>query len=322
MRLACAAAIAAVAAGGLRAGLEDCYVTRTVTVRAYDNADVELGRDDVRDVTLYVFDGEGRFVEAIPTHVGEPVAVTAPAGCDVDLIAWGDLGSGTQDVRGGGAWKGDYSVNLLPDPLQRQGYASPGDLFRGELAVRWGWAQDGGTRAAAAGDGTGTTAPEERAQESGTRAVTVQGGGVTLPMRRAVGSLTVTFRNLAAFVGPDDDLRIVARGTASSIGFDGVAGGDPAAYYPQGSFTEEGDYVVPAFNVIPGADVAIEIYVDGEPVASITENGDGGPISTENGLLTNVLIESGGIPNLYESGVLDVSVSLTPWGVYELWKEF
>jgi hypothetical protein len=299
MRLVCAAALTAAASGCIREGLEDCYVTRTVTVRAYDNADAELGRDEVRDVTLYVFDGEGRFVEAIPARLGEPVAVTAPAGCDVDLIAWGNLGSGTQDVSGDGAWKGNYSVNLLPDPLQRPGHASPGDLFRGELAVRWEWAR-----------------------ESGTRAVTVQGDDVTLPVRRAVGSLTVTFRNLAAFVGPDDDLRIVARGADASIDFDGVAGGSPAAYYPPGSFTEEGDYVVPAFNVIPGADVAIEMYIDGELIAAITENGEGGPIRTDNGLLTNVLIESGGIPNLYESGVLDVSVSLTPWGVYELWKEF
>lgn len=294
LRLACAASVAAASAGCIEDDRHNCLTTRSVVVRAFDNAGAELGPDEVEDVQLWVFDQRLRLVETIPARVGERVAVTTATGHDLHLVAWGNLGSGMQRVNAAGVCKGEHCVELLPDPLHAGGHASPGYLFHGALPV------------------SGVTAKEN------TRAI-VQDGTITLPVHCAVGSMTVTLRDIPGLEGREDDrYHVVVRETVSSIDFYGRAGGGPAAYSPGWSFRNGPDgseLFVPAFNLIPGEGATIEIYRDGELAFVITGDGHGNPIVVERGLMTNVLVDG-------DRAVLDVRVSLTPWGSYELWKEF
>jgi hypothetical protein len=261
---------------------------------------VELGADRVRDVTLWLFDGEGRFLETVPARVGEPVDVTVPVDCEVEVVAWGNLGSRLQDVSEGGVWKDEYRVNLIPDHVNGQGHASPDDLYHGRM-----------------------TLPAQNAE-----AATRQEDETTLPIRCVVSGVTVTLRNLELLTGYDDwdELNVVVRETVSWLDFDGAAGGDPAAYYPAGSFVEgagDSEFFVPLFNIIPGKrGLVIEVYGGGELLFSVTGDTYGNPILPQQGGATNVLVDASEHGDKGERGLIEVQIALMPWGEYNLWMEF
>jgi hypothetical protein len=296
LRLACIVFLAAFA-GCVKEDVEHCFVTRTVVVKAYDNDGAELGPTDVHEVTLYLFDGDGRFLETLPARIGRPVEVKIPAGCDIDMVAWGNLKSGLQDVREDGLRKEDYSVNLMALSSNGSGHASPDDLYYGGIVLT---EEEYG-------------APATRLEEE-----------IIIPMHCVVGSVTITLRNLEELADHErDGLRVVVRETVSSIDFYGVASGGPAAYHPEGSLVDDGGgmaFFVPLFNVIPGPGLVIDIYGGDELLFSVNRDADGNPIVPEQGLSTNVLINNYGRQDAI--WLLEVSVVLTPWGMYQLWKDF
>ena len=290
--LLCGMAAAVAATGCIKDDLSGCAETRHLTVRAYARqGDArELGTDEVKDVKLFLFDGDGRFLRGIDTRVGERVGVDIPPGETVRVVAWGNLGQDGQSHTqpGEGDMLGGCLVGLLRDVRSPEHSLPPADLFRGDIVL-------------ADPSGAGETA---------------------LPIYREVGGMAVTVRNLKAFAGfPDDDYRVVVRGTFSGIAFDGRRSGDGASYQPVGAFSpgvNNPDHLTPPFNLIPEEEeesgVTIDIYHGDRLVASVSCDGEGNPIMVEKGRLTNVLVD-------LRASVL-ATLSLTDWGNYVAWKEF
>lgn len=281
--------------GCIREGAVDCEVVRMVTVRAYDANGVELGAETVREITLWVFDENLHFVETISTSIGTPTAVTSWFGCDIHIVAWGNLMSGNQQVNVGGAHKDSHTVSLVPHSSATGVYTSPNDLFHGKIDLPWR-------------DITGAT----------TRGI-VFTEEVTLPVTRAVGSMTITVHG---DISRDHNYSMAVKGTASMLDFNGLSIGEAATYHLVGGWkTDAEEYFVPAFNLIPGSGSAtVEMYQDNTKILAVNHDKYGTPITTSRDRLTNVLLEikSGGGGDY----TVNIRVSLKPWNVYDLWKEF
>lgn len=279
-------ALALLMSGCLKENTDDCDVSHTLTVRAYDNSGVELTQGEVSDVRLFVFDAGLRFVERIDTQVGQKVTVKATGDGDMHVIGWGNLGGGQEDSATpvAGEHINNCLVSLKP-AMQTSTYVlSPDDLFRG-----------------------GITVPANE-----------KSGDKILPVYRETGSMTITVRNLKTFAGYDDDnYSIAVRETYSVIDFYGKLSGDKVGYRPEGSFVANGnkvEYYAPAFNMLPEESIRLDIYHGTQLIATVSNDSSGNPIIVQKGVLTNVLIELG--------AQLSVSVALTDWGNEQVWKEF
>lgn len=288
LRMLCLWALAFSMTGCLKEDLSDCFDSYTFKVKAYNNEGAELSRDDVSDVILYVFDSDMRFMERINTHVGESVTIKSSDNGSIHVVGWGNLGGDRQShtTPAVGDHKDDLMVELLSDTRLRSTsfLLSPDDLFHGEITV-------------------------SREKQSGEK---------ILPIYRKAGSMTITVRNLKNFTGyDDDDFSIVVRETYSQIDFYGNLTGEKAAYRPDGSFVTNGnreEYYVPPFNMMPSAEIFIDIYHGSELIISVSSDSQGNAITVEEGLLTNVLIDL--------KALLNVSLTLTDWGNEQYWKEF
>lgn len=286
LRIMCLAALALSVTSCLKEDLTDCYDSYTLKVKAYNNEGGVLTRKDVQDVILYVFDSDYHFVERIDTRVEESVTITTKNKKGLHIVGWGNLGSNLQDYTDPevGTHKDECQVSLLADARRANFALSPADLFRGEITV----------------------GKEERKGET------------ILPVYRETGSMTITVRNLKPFAGFDDDnYSVVVRETASAIDFSGSHSGEMVSYAPDGLFvlnSGKEDYYVPPFNKLPSSGLYIDIYHGTRLVVSVSADNAGNAIKVEKGLLTNVLIDL--------KALVSVSLSLTPWGEEQFWKEF
>jgi hypothetical protein len=270
--------------------LSDCDVPHSITVRAYvRGSNAELGADDVKDLSLFVFDGESRFMYRIETAIGERVTLYAPRGEDLHIVAWGNLKEGAQTFTEPepGDLLIDYLVELLP-LTQASGprfAGSPGDLFRGEITI---------------------TSDEFRGEK-------------ILPIYREVGSMAITLRNLKAFTGyNDNNFSVAIRETYSVMDFSGRMKGGMVSYQPVGTFVNNvsrDEYQIPPFNMFPEeTGVMIDIFHGDELIATISTDRSRNPIIVEKDKLTNVLIEL--------KASVSVGVELSGWGETVTWKEF
>lgn len=288
LRLMFALTWVASATGCIKEDLSDCNnASHTFTVRAYDSSGGELSQSDVQDVALYIFNSSLCFVECIDAQIGQNVQVQIPGGEDIHIVAWGNLKGGSQKCTtpSVGDHKDVCFINLLPHTRSLNYSISPDDLFRGEITVS-----------------------KEK-----------QSGEKVLPIYRETGNMTIIVRNLKTFTGfNDDNYAVEVRETHSIIDFYGNLSGDKVAYRPAGSFlttNNREEYDVPPFNLMPeDTGIYIDIYHNGGLVTTVSQDGNGNPITVQKGKLTNVLIDL--------KATLNVSVSLTAWGEREMWKEF
>lgn len=277
--------VAAFALGGcIREDRDDCPPESVhFMVKAYAESGAEVTEDEVRDVILYVFDGELHFVERIETELGTLVEVRPPADGQINIIAWGNLGGGNQTVPVllPGDNKNTALVRLLEDTRATATPHHPcDDLFFGEVSV------------------------SDIRQE----------GNVLIPMHRKAGSMTVSVRKLKEYTGfADDDFSVVVRETFNSIDFDGNCIGSMASYRPSCAFATDGVLKIPIFNMIPGTGLSIDLYHGQDLIYTASVSG-GEPIDVIAGKLTNVLIDF--------TGNISVSVTVTSWGQQQVWKDF
>lgn len=268
---------------------DDCPEIYTLVVKAYDIYNRELFSEEVVDISLFVFDSNGVFLERVETRTHEAISIQNPTVEPVHLVAWGNV---THEYHAYSAMSpGDTKdrgfLYLLPDPRSEFLSLSPNDLFWGEIDI------------------------------SGKEPM---GESVVLPVYRQVGSLSVTVRGLKAFTGnADDDYSVVVRGSCSVLDFFGQLSGDQVIYWPAGTYTiaddDQDEFHVPPFRLFPetGA-ITIDIYRGSQLITSVSENADGTSIAIQTEMQTNVLIDL--------KAIVSVSVSLTSWGEEHVWKEF
>ncbi|MDR0421448.1 MAG: FimB/Mfa2 family fimbrial subunit [Proteiniphilum sp.] len=280
-------ALTASFAGCLKENLEDCL---SITVQAHDrSSDVELDTNNIKDLSLFLFNNDFRFMYKIDASMKKKVTILGNRDRELYIVAWGNLRQGSQtftDPR-----PGDLLTDCFVELRSRTRATaspyvdSPDDLFRGGITI------------------------------AGSKSK----GGKVISMYREVGSMTVTLRNLKSFTGYDDNnFRMVVRETPSMMNFNGKMTGDMIAYLPVVSLvnnrnTEE--YHVPPFNMFPKEGVMIDVFHGDELIATVSKDSStGNSINVKRGGLTNVLIDL--------KSAVNVSVEMTEWGRLYMWKEF
>ena len=262
-----------------------------LTVKAYDQNNTELTTDVVKDVDLYLFDSQKRFLKQMKAPLNTSIVLDLSditEETQFHIVGWGNVSDGKQSFPQPqvGDKMEDCFVKLLTDEASFT--LPPTDLFRGDVPLVF-------------------SATNSGSQE------------LLLPMSRQTGSLTVTVLGLKEFYGEaDDNYSLVVRSVGSSIAFNGTLPNDPVSYKPAGAFSTEGgkeEYEVPIFNILPCDGIFIDIYHGTDLVTTLSASNEGLPIDIKQGELTNVLI------NLRDAK-LDINVSLTQWGEKQLWKEF
>lgn len=290
------AAFALAATACAREDMSDCKVVYLIRPVSYGADNEKLDNTECRDVLLYVFNSDNRFVREIETSAGELVEIEARRSDNIYIVGWGNVQDGSVHRC---ALAADDHISGGFVQLTRRGsetpqiYNSPADLFHGTVAA----------------------ADEDINTEK------------ELPVYRKTGTMAITLRKIKEYTeSEDDDYRVVVRETRASYDFDGELQGDKiAAYQPDGALrvvagSSKVEYFVPAFNMAPDSDgVTIDIYHAGVLIRTVTMYypvpGEAAqPVTVEAGRLTNVLIDFG--------SSLGVSVEMSQWGEYHKWKEF
>lgn len=272
-------------AGCTKEDISLCPNKVAIVVRAYAPDEGELtGSDCPRNAVVYVFDNEGLFSRLIETAVGAEVIVEVPQGETLTLVAWAET-KGIDDMF----------------PLLTPGLHTPADCSAGLVP----------TRSAL----TVCDSPDDLFNgniQIDSKTVGTQ----IIPVYRRTGSMSITVRKMREHTGAtDSDFSITVHETQNRIEFDGTLSGERnAVYCPGGAFNAQGVYSTGIFNMLPSDEgVTIDIYHGTELIRTVTIS-NGEPITVAAGITTNVLIDFTANAN--------VRVSLTPWHVMAIWKDF
>ncbi|MDR0421748.1 MAG: FimB/Mfa2 family fimbrial subunit [Proteiniphilum sp.] len=258
-----------------------------ITVQAcVSGSNTRLESGSIKDLSLFVFDRNYRFMYKIETGTGKEITIRKPVGESLHIVTWGNLAEGAQTLTE--PKPGDRPDACLVElqPRVRTSVppcaGSPGDLFRGEI----------------------TLSDNERDGEK------------KLSIYREVGSMTVTLQNLENCPGYDDgNFRLTVHETHSMMNFKGELQGDMIAYLPAGSIDGK-RYCTPPFNMFPGESVRISIHHGDRHIATVSADRRGEPITVERDRLTKVLID------LETASSVTADVEVAGWMRYEMEKEF
>lgn len=255
-------------------------------VNAFDADGGELTIETVKEVSLYVFDQNKQFLGVhTDAKPGQFVELNYPDHELLTVVAWGNGMQGHQampTLTVGDKMEKAF-VSLLQSRAAQATIQSPDDLFYGSV----------------------TLTKENLTMEN------------QLPIHRKTSGVAITARKLRQYANAaDDNFTYVLRQTGDKLNFEGKEAGEFSCYNPKASFTENKDeFVAPIFNILTTtSDIEVDIFHGDIRVATILKSPDGKPLRVEAGRVLNILIDL--------SGDISVSVSITPWGVQQIWKEF
>lgn len=277
-----------VAAGCIKEDLTGCYEPKfTLQVRAFDADGKEVGSETVKDVTLYIFDENKKFIDSRQVTLWESVILDYPDHDTLTLVAWGNCKQGHQTMPA--LQKGDYLETAFVSLIQTQARkislipeaGSPDDLFHGIVNI-----------------------------------TTDDASGKQLDIRRKTSGVVITTRYLKEYVGTTEgEFSYSLRKSSDKLDFYGKPNGMDISYCPDASFNGTDDFVSSIFNILPtDADIKIDIFHQDVLQTTIVSDNQGRPIRAVEGRLLNVFINF--------KGNISVSVSVTRWGEKEIWKEF
>ena len=273
--------------------MSDCDFTAKVRVVHHDR---DVSFSDCETVTLYVFDKEGAMLEEREVRVGELTELGYPYHGELQFYALGNAQDGVNEkLNNGAAGKPEErGIDLIEKPrmrmtladIQHTFYAHPSDLFLGS-----------------------ENAPNTRKKRDEITEV---------PIYRVVGSARITIRSIKEYLQAEtDDFSVIILPRYNTVSFRRQPAGGIIAMAPQGSFVEADEYVVPAFNFLSstgGEEVEVRVYYQGELVETVTHDRYGDPLVAYNGKLLDILIDYG--------AYVSVTITINPWGVENIWKDF
>lgn len=248
----------------------------------------------VRDVTLYVFDKDERFLKQFNAKVGKPLQLYFPDQETLHVISWGNL-TGERaclpELTTGTSIH-EAKICLLNAPrteskatAMRSVAISPDDLFYAYNKIPLNY----------------------EFQTS-----------FTVRLNRSVSSIAVTMRNLQSYANRyDENYSLVVRETHNTIDFYTRLSGEKVGYVSASSFNDKKELIGHPTNLLPSlAEDAIEIdvYHDRQLITTVKKDSQGRSLKTEKGKLLNVLVD-------FRLNV-EVEVSITPWGEVQIWKDY
>lgn len=273
-----------VALGCTKEDLSMCRTAYQLSVKAYDADGKELSTQEVKDITLYIFDNNKSFIETRQTQLNTNVSLDYTGHETLTVVAWGNTtqGSHTMPTLKTGDKLDEAFVSLTRTRTMLPSANTPGDLFHGSIEI---------------------VLADQKSEQ-------------LLPVGRTTSSITITARSLKEFAkASDEDFQYVIRKSSDKLDFYGKPNGEDVSHSPEGSFNDKGEFITPVFNIFPtDEDIKIDIFHRGVLLTTIIADNQGNPLRAVKGRLLNVLIDFG--------GSISVSVSVTPWGEKQIWKDF
>lgn len=251
--------------GCTKESVSDCYNKFECTVKAYAEG-VEVDRNTVKEVAVYVFDHEQRFLQKIDAQINEPITISYEDVLDYNIVV---IGNGKQ----GGLIIPELSIG---DPISsgivelKSTRATSSPIYPTVDDVFWG------SKVNIINEGS-------------------QSATVVIPISRIVASVDIAIKGLREYYKVyDDNYSVVVRNAKSAFDFYGRFSGVEIAHSLKGSFNTAGIYTIPKFNMFPtqpGDQIAIDIYNGTTLVSTIRAAKDGTPMVAQAGKLLNVLID-------------------------------
>lgn len=275
-----------VVTGCIKEDLTGCYEPKlTLQVKAFDADGKEVGSETVKDITLYIFDENKRFIDSRQASLWESLILDYPDHDALTVVAWGNCRQEHQSMPA--LQKGDRLETAFVSLIQTRKASlipeagSPDDLFHGTVNI-----------------------------------TTNDASGKQLDLRRKTSGVVITTRYLREYVGTGEgEFCYSLRKSSDKLDFYGKPNGMDISYCPDATFNGTGDFVSSIFNILPtDADIKIDIFHQDVLQTTIVSDNQGRPLRAVEGRLLNVFINF--------KGSVSVSVSVTPWGEKEIWKEF
>ena len=249
-------------------------------------------RQEVEQVVFYIFDQNRLFIDKITAPLNQSVELDYPCFKHFYVIGLGNIdennGSITGFEAGMSKLDGEVTLKLLHEYLLHPLYASPSDIFYGEVKVR-----------------------NSR----------VSGLPADLPLARATSNVSVKVRGVKEHFGDSGNNYSVVLSTGyNALDFSGMPMGCPANYRLAGEFTphypsqfETGVFRV--FGSRTGIPVEVRIYRGNTLVDVVSTDISGNPLMACNGKLLEVRIN-------YTASTPVVEQIHADWNDILVWKGF
>lgn len=254
--------------------------------------EVEVGKEEVKELALYVFNAQEEFLEAHQVEIGSTITLSYPDHEELHLVCWGNSASEQQTLPAieVGDRTHESLITLNTDQTratQEKATTHPDDLFH---AIK-------------------NIVIEE-----------VKSSTVEMVLYHKIASVNITAEGLETVATrADDDYSYVLRSGKKHISFQGNTDGTDVHHYQVAKLIN-GIHESGIFNILPSKDddnnIEVDIYKGTDIIATVALDSEGNIIEAKEGELLNIHAEFGG------DGSIDVSVAITPWGEKKIWKDF
>lgn len=250
----------------------------------------------IKDLSLYVFDNNRLFLKQLDTHVGESLQLYFPDQDTIHVVSWG---------------------NLSQERLQLPSLVVGTPMHEAVILLKDSSQHTAGTKAIVSR--SIAMIPDDLFYSSDE--ISLKTGVQTsyvVKMSRTVSSMAITIRNLQSYANRyDENYSLVVRETYNGIDFYGRLTGDKVGYIPTTFFNDKKELTPPVFHLLPSHEegvIEIDIYHEDELITTVKNDNNGQPLKAPRGQTLNVEVD-------FKSTV-SVVVSVTPWGVIEIPKEY
>lgn len=282
--------------GCVNEDLSDCFSIPTIMVQVVAPAGADpVDSSDIKNMTLYVFDKDGRF---IGTHIARPnetIALNYPDAGSLQVVAVANPSTTNETVTsfsaGDRITAGTITFKQFKNDFSTAVHTSLSDLFWGMAGV----------------------VNDRSSQEH-----------VILDITRITASVNIKIRGLQEYAGTkDENFTVVVSTDYNTVDFLGVPSGtDTNFIFEDGVFSTVNSYSqfeIPTFNTFSsatGTNITVRIYHNGALIDTVTADEQGNPLTTYNGRLLEVRI------NYTGTGGVTVTVINADWGDKLVWKDF
>ena len=270
----------------------DSLLPSVKAVAAAKEAGGPADKQEIEQVTFYIFDQNKLFIDKKTAPLNLSVELDYPCFKHFYVIGLGNIdennGSITGFEAGMSKLDGEVTLKLLHEYLLHPLYASPSDVFYGEVKVR-------------------------NSRTSGST--------VDLPLARATSNISVKARGLKERFGDlDDNYSIVLSTGFNALDFSGMPMGSPANYRLEGAFLSHypSQFEAGVFRVFgsrAGVPVEVRVYRGNTLVDVVSADSSGKLLMACNGKLLEVRIN-------YTGSAPAVEQMYADWNDILVWKGF
>lgn len=272
----------------IKEDLSQCATNTSITVTV-KIAEVSGSPDDksiVKDIVLYIYDENKKFLEIRETQLGNIEVLSYPNAGKLTVVAWCNTLSGSLDLtsfNSGLFLKDGYA--RLKKILSPNIYQIPDDILFGSKPI------------------VNNQEVDEHA---------------TLYVTRVVASMNITVRNLKKFADfNDNNYSFIVGTTKTYMDFTGQYYGGGASYIPESSFNIPEEFIAKTFRLFPSREehFSVKIFHDGTLIDEVSTANDNSPLQTIQNKTLNLLIEYNGLTGI------SVTVKSTEWNQTHQWDK-